>query len=186
MRLYIAYSSKDKEVAEQIQLALLSDGQHFRKAIGEADMVIFLISAASVHQGCYALTELRYARERWPHPGDHVLPVKVAPVSFDEIPAYLRAVTVLEPEGNVAAEVAQALRARQHSGTRDSSTVRPSLKSLSSVLLYSVLVATGFGTLFSFVYRRITIDLPMALLFLVAALCVVLVVRGLWHRVRSS
>jgi len=203
MRLYIAYSSQDTKIAEQVQLALLADNHtvfrdhtslkpgdnfdsRFREAIHATDMMIFLISPSSVRHGCYALTELGYARERWPHPKDHLLPVMIAPVPPADLPAYLQAVTILEPQGNVAAEVAQAIRVRQHVSTQVADGVLPSLKSTMWILLSSVLVAAGLGTVFSFAYRRITIDLPMALLFLVAALCAVLIVRGIWHRLRSS
>ena len=202
MRLYIAYSSQDTKIAEQVQLALLADhhkvfrdhtaltagddfDSRFREAISDTDLMIFLISPSSVRQGSYALTELGYARERWPHPKDHVLPVMVAPVPVPELPAYLQAVTILEPQGNIAAEVAQAVRARQHNGTEDPGKVLPSLRSLLSILVATALVATGFATLFSYAYRRIPIDLSIALLFLVAALCSVLIVRSAWHRWRS-
>lgn len=199
MRLYIAYSSQDTKIAEQVQLALLADNHNvfrdhtslrpgddfdsrFREAIRAADVVIFLISPSSVRQGCYALTELGYARERWPHPHGHVLPVMIAPVPSADIPAYLQAVTILEPSGNVAAEVAQAIRARHDAGPHEGDGVLPSLKSMVWILLCSTLVAAGLATLFSFSYRRISIDLSMAVLFLIAGLCGVLIVRGLWRR----
>jgi hypothetical protein len=203
MRLYIAYSSRDTKVAEQVELALLADNHkvfrdhtslkagdnydgRFREALSDADMMIFLISPSSVRQGCYALTELGYARERWPHPKERVLPVMISPVPTAELPAYLQAVTILEPEGNVAAEVAQAVRARRGISTGVTDGVLPSLKSMVAILLFSALVAAGLGTAFSFTYRRITIDLSMALLFLIAGLCGVLIVRALWRRLRSS
>ena len=205
MRLYIAYSSQDTKLAERVQLALLADNHEvfrdrtslvagdnydgrFREAIGAADMMIFLISPASVRQGCYALTELGYARERWPHPKDHVLPVMIAPVPAADMPTYLQAVTILNPKGSVAAEVAQAVRAR--AGKRASRVgntgLLPSLKSMLWILLCSALLAAGLATVFSFVYRRVTMDLSMALLFLAAGLCGVLLVRGVWNRLRSS
>ena len=59
--------------------------------------------------GSYALAELSMAKARWRHPGGHVLPVKVAPVPKDMIPAYLRAVTILEPQGDVVAETVAAV-----------------------------------------------------------------------------
>ena len=51
------------------------------------------------------------AKKRWRHPGGHVLPVKVAPTPKEAIPAYLRAVTVLEPQGDVVAETVAAVDA---------------------------------------------------------------------------
>jgi hypothetical protein len=44
------------------------------------------------------------AKKRWRHPGGHVLPVMVAPTPKEAIPAYLRAVTILEPRGDVVAK----------------------------------------------------------------------------------
>src|SRR5437773_915680 len=112
MHLYIAYASENAAVAEQIYLALLGDGHEvffdrpalqagddfdgrFREAIATSDIFVFLISPASIRDGCYALTELSYARQQWPHPRDHILPVVVQRTDMDSVPAYLRAVTVL-------------------------------------------------------------------------------------------
>jgi hypothetical protein len=75
-------------------------------AIEESDLFIFLISSESVSQGRYTLTELKFAEQKWRHPAGHVLPVLVEPVSKEAIPAFLRAVTILHPRGNVTAEVA--------------------------------------------------------------------------------
>jgi TIR domain-containing protein len=203
MRLYIAYSSQDTKLAERVQLALLADNHEvfrdrtsllpgdgydsrFREAIDRADMMIFLISPSSVRQGCYALTELGYARERWPHPKDHVLPVMIAPVPAAELPTYLQAVTILNPEGSIAAEVAQAIRTRQHASPVINDGWLPSLKSLTWILLCSALLGAGLATVFSFVYRRVAMDLSMALLFLIAGLCGVLIVRSVWNRLLSS
>ena len=108
MRLYIAHASENAAVAEQIYLALLGDGhevffdrpslqagddfdERFRQAIAATDVLIFLISPSAILDGCYALTELDYARQRWPHPRDHVLPVIVERTSMDVVPPYLRA-----------------------------------------------------------------------------------------------
>jgi hypothetical protein len=55
--------------------------------------------------GCYCLTELNFARGKWPHPKDRVIPVMLSHVEFEQIPNYLRAVTVYQPEENIPAEV---------------------------------------------------------------------------------
>ena len=81
------------------------DGR-IRTAIDESDLFIFLISRESVSQGRYTLTELKFAEQKWGHPAGHVLPVLVEPVPKEAIPAFLRAVTMLHPRGNVTAEVA--------------------------------------------------------------------------------
>lgn len=126
MKVFVSYAAEDRTLAEQIALALkggdrevfwdrdsLPAGAEYheriRAAVEGSDCVVFLVSAHSVRRGSYALTELKYTRAKWPHPKDHVLPVIVGPVDWSAIPAYLQAVTVLEPEGNVAAEVLAAL-----------------------------------------------------------------------------
>jgi hypothetical protein len=123
---FISYASEDRKFAEDIQLALSGAGfrvffdkeslpaggdyhSRIRQWVEDSDILVFLISPDSVKSGGYALTELKYAREKWAHPAGHVLPVMVRATEFESIPTYLRAVTVLEPEGNVAAETAGAV-----------------------------------------------------------------------------
>jgi hypothetical protein len=94
-------------VAEQIALALEGRGdqvffdrdsltagaefyQRIQNAIDQSDFLIFLISADSVRRGSYALTELKSARLKWPHPQNRVLPVLVRPVDLAAVPAYLQ------------------------------------------------------------------------------------------------
>ena len=127
MRIFISYSSKYRELCDRLQLALEADGRHevfvdrtqlapgqpfdttLRQGINGCDLFVFLLSPESVAPGSYALAELSLAKARWRHPGGHVLPVKVAPVPKDTIPAYLRAVTILEPQGDMVAETVAAV-----------------------------------------------------------------------------
>ncbi len=127
MRIFISYSSKYRDLCDRLQLALEADGRHevfvdrtqlspgqpfdttLRQGIEECDLFVFLLSPESVAPGSYALAELSLAKARWRHPGGHVLPVKVAPMTKDTIPAYLRAVTILEPLGDVVAETVAAV-----------------------------------------------------------------------------
>jgi len=44
------------------------------------------------------------AQARWRHPAGHVLPVMAVPTPKDDIPPYLRAVTLLDPPGDLVAE----------------------------------------------------------------------------------
>jgi len=79
-------------VAEEIKFALASSGHQvffdrdnlpigdayhhrIRKAVEDSEGFVFLISPQSVAHGCYTLTELKYAREKWPDPRGKVLPV---------------------------------------------------------------------------------------------------------------
>jgi hypothetical protein len=127
MKVFLSYASEYKTVAEEVALALAGAGHEvifdqswlkpgddynarIRDAFDQVDAVIFLITPEAVQPGSYTLSELRFARERWPHPAQRVLPVMLAPTPFEMIPLYLKAATFLQPEGNVAAEVASAIR----------------------------------------------------------------------------
>ena len=126
MKIFLSYPSDCRDVAEQIYLALaasrhkvffdrdiLTAGYDYhtrlRAALEDSDALVFLISPKSVAAGSYSLTELKFARQKWSDPHRRVLPVMIEPVSYAQIPNYLQAVTILEPEGNVAAEVVAAL-----------------------------------------------------------------------------
>jgi TIR domain len=127
MDVFICHAHEDKVAAEQIHLALagadhttffdresLGAGGEYHSRIQDAiercDAFVFLVSRASVAKGSYTLTELKQARARWAHPTGRVLPVMVdAQCPVEAAPAYLREVTVLEPEGHMAAEVLFAI-----------------------------------------------------------------------------
>lgn len=128
MQVFLSYASEDRPLAEEIELALRGAGHQvffdraslppggefhvrIKEAVRRCDAFVFLVSPNSVAQGSYARTELKFARERWEHPRERVLPVLAAKVAWEDIPTYLKSVTVLEPEGNTAAEVVDALEA---------------------------------------------------------------------------
>ncbi|MDO9599353.1 MAG: CHAT domain-containing protein [Azoarcus sp.] len=123
VQIFLSYSSSHKDTAETLCCALqavghevffdredLPPGQDYndriRHAIRDSDLFIFLITPEAVAPGHYTLTELKIASRKWPNPAGRVLPVMVAPTPFSSLPAYLSSVTVLEPVGNLAAEVA--------------------------------------------------------------------------------
>jgi hypothetical protein len=122
MHIFLSYASEDSPKAEEIALALratghevffdrssLSGGEDYhsviRTRIAESDLFLFLITPRSIEEGAYSLTELRMARDKWAHPKGHVLPVLLERTDMDKIPAYLRSVTLFQPEGNAAAEI---------------------------------------------------------------------------------
>jgi tetratricopeptide (TPR) repeat protein len=124
---FLSYSASQAAIATRIELVLtaagysvfrdrsdLPPGEAFdarlRDAITTCDLFLFLISPESVTPGRYTLTELKFAEERWRHPAGHVLPVVVAPTPIADIPEYLKAVTLLEPQGDIAAEVAATVQ----------------------------------------------------------------------------
>jgi hypothetical protein len=123
MRIFLSHASEDREKAEEIALALEGEGHDvffdrtdlesgadynavIRKRVADADLFLFLITPASIDEGSYTLTELRMAREKWAHPKERVIPIMLEPTPLDLLPAYVRAVTVLDPEGDFVAEVA--------------------------------------------------------------------------------
>ena len=136
MIIFLSYASEQRDVAEQTKLALAASGHEvffdrhslpvgdeyhlrIRAAVEESEALVFLISPRSVAQGCYALTELKYAREKWPDPRGKVLPVMVESTDYREIPPYLKAVTVLEPQGSASAEIAAEIDKWSAKGIQD-------------------------------------------------------------------
>jgi tetratricopeptide (TPR) repeat protein len=128
VRIFLSHASEQADVAETVGVALQAEGHmvfrdrstlpsgegyndRIREAIADSDLFIFLVSPEAVTRGRYTITELEFAERRWPNPDGHLLPVMVKPTEFVTIPAYLRAVTFLEPRGNLPAEVVAAVAA---------------------------------------------------------------------------
>src|SRR4029077_21178953 len=126
MKIFLSYSSKDRARVEPIYLALraqrhkvffdradLPPGEEYniriRQAIEGAHLFVFLASPESLEPGSYTLTELDIVEKTWEHPAGKLLPVLLFPMGLDRLPAYLKSVTLLEPEGNVPAAVADAV-----------------------------------------------------------------------------
>lgn len=126
VKLFISYPSDLKDLAERLRLALeaedhevftdraeLKEGEPYhealREAIARADAMVFLITPRAIRPGSYALTELDIAQRRWRTPGGHVLPVLAQPTPLEDIPPYLRAVTLLQPKGDMVAETVAAV-----------------------------------------------------------------------------
>jgi hypothetical protein len=123
VRIFQSYASERRAAAEPIALALRGRGHavffdkddlpgaesydaQIETAVGESDLMIFLISPESVEPGRYTLTELAFARHRWRSARGRELRVLIAPTPLERTPAYLTSVQILKPEGNAAAEVA--------------------------------------------------------------------------------
>ena len=160
MKLFLSYATENIAVAEEVYFALVGNGhkvffdkpslnpgdnynQRLREAIEASDGLVFLISPQSIKTGNYALTELKYARKKWVHPEKRVLPVMVKSTCFEDIPAYLKAVTILKPEGNIAAEVTDALKnwTKTTSIIRERNGMLPQTVGLLAVVLNSILIA---------------------------------------------
>ena len=136
MKLFISYPSNQRDLAERLRIALEEEGhsvftdraelkegepyhEALREAVDDAHALIFLITPKAVAPGSYALTELDLAQRQWRSPAGRVLPVLVEPTPIATIPPYLRAVTLLQPKGDVVAEtVAAVARLRGGSSLR--------------------------------------------------------------------
>lgn len=123
MKIFLSYASEQKDHAERIAFSLrqrvhvvfldrddLPPGSSYddkiEKAIDQSDLFLFLITPAAVRAGRYTLTELKFARAKWPNPNNRVLPVMIELTPIKDVPVFLQSVSFLIPEGNIAAEVA--------------------------------------------------------------------------------
>ena len=180
MNIFLSHAHEQSLIAERLALSLTGNGHEvffdrkslppgetfdarIRQAIQKADLFIFLVSPSSLERHSYCLSELSFAESNWPHPQGHVLPVLVEPVDFSALPAYLAAITIFQPRGDVVAEVTAEI-ARRHPKRR---SPRRWLVAAAVVLLAA---AVG-GLLFYATLReerRIEIDGVLAAIELVA------------------
>jgi formylglycine-generating enzyme required for sulfatase activity len=127
LKVFLSYPSEDRPLAQDISLALthhghdvffdredLPPGESFhdriRAGIEGADLVVFLVSPEAIDAGSYTLNEVDIAARAFPRPSGRILPVLVRPTPLDRIPATLKAVTLLQTEGNLTAAVADAVQ----------------------------------------------------------------------------
>lgn len=123
MRIFLSYASEDRVVAALVAESLKARGHRvffdksdlppgetyedqIEAAIGKAGMLVFLISPKSVQYGRFTRTELSFAEQKWASAKGRVLPVEIEATPIDDVPAYLRPVSILQPEGNIPAETA--------------------------------------------------------------------------------
>ena len=125
MNIFLSYPSEDRAIAQATELALRAQGHQvffdrdslppgeaydarIRQAIERADLMVVLLSPQTVDAGSYTLTEIEIASKTWKNPSGRLLPVLLRPTPLESIPAYVRSVTLLQPEGNVPASIADA------------------------------------------------------------------------------
>lgn len=154
MRVFLSYSSSDRTLVEPIYLALCAQGHtvffdraglpageeydvRIRRAIEKSHLVLFMISPQSLDAGSYTLTELAIAQKTWEHPAGRVLPVILRPISLEQIPPYLKSVTLLEPEGDLSASVADQVY--RIAATRR----RTKLKKMAVMLVIASIICAG-------------------------------------------
>jgi hypothetical protein len=160
LQIFLSYASEDKDLAEPIAFSLRARGHdvffdrddlpagdeydmRIEKAVERSALFIFLLSPAAVEKGRFTLTELEFARRKWRNADGHVLPVMARPVTFDQIPNFLKSVTVLEPQGNLAAEVAAAVAPLSQSVAGGQMLVYGALGVVSGLLTWRLYKAFG-------------------------------------------
>jgi hypothetical protein len=136
MRIFLSYPSEYLSDADIVSVRLRAAGHkvffapdelptadgyddRIRKAILNSDLVVFLLGPEFLAAGRYTLTELATTRKKWPSPANHVLPVLMRQIDIKQIPGYLRAISMLQPKGDAAAEIVEAV-ARFRIGIRSS------------------------------------------------------------------
>lgn len=127
MYVFLSYPSEKRDVAGLIAQSLTNVGhkvffdndslppggsydERISIAIAKADAMVFLVNQRSLSPGSYTLTELKFARNRWPIPIGRVLPVMLEDIPIKDYPAYLKSMTLLQPEGNVVAETVAEIK----------------------------------------------------------------------------
>jgi formylglycine-generating enzyme required for sulfatase activity len=167
MRVFLSYSSSDRTLIEPIYLALCAQGHtvffdraalpageeydvRIRRAIEKSHLVLFMVSPESLDPGSYTLTELTIAQKTWEHPAGRVLPVMLRSIGLERIPPYLKSVTLLEPEGDLTASVAdQVYRIAQ-------ARRRAKLKKAAAILVVASIVCGGA---YSWIFREPAVEI---------------------------
>lgn len=134
LSVFVSYSKEQRLLGEEIAQALKNAGHEvffdiesipaageynelIHSAIEGSDRFVFLASRASLTPGRFTLTELQFAKERWPSPAGLVLPVIVdEELKLADLPVYLRSVSVMKASGSIAAEVVAAINKTRHIG----------------------------------------------------------------------
>ena len=126
MKIFISYAKQQRQIAEDINAVLSARGHDvffdrdnlapgleyqttIRGAVEDCKVFVFLISPESVTDRRYTLTELGYRKRKVAKTSGTLLPVVVKPTLLARIPAYLRTVTLQFPQGNLSADVADAI-----------------------------------------------------------------------------
>jgi formylglycine-generating enzyme len=126
MKIFLSYASQDREIAQNINRALLEQGHdvffdredlmpgdefhnQIRRTIENADLFVFLISEHAIDPGSYTLNELDIAEKKMKQASGRLLPVMLQPMPLDQIPAFAKSVTLLQSMGNIPAAVADAV-----------------------------------------------------------------------------
>lgn len=159
MHIFLSHASEQRAEADRLAIALQARGHdvfldtddlppssdyHSRieEAISNCDLFLFLISSHSIAPKRFTLSELNIVRRKWPSPVGRVLPVMVEKVPMSSVPSYLRAVSILEPEGDLVADVLAGIdEMRPRGQTRRTQLVWGAAAGLAVLLISAALVA---------------------------------------------
>ena len=122
MRIFLSYASEQRPLAERTCRVLESEGcevffdrddlkagdaygERIRAAIMRSHVFVFFVSRYSIAPS-YALTELSIVHSIPARRRPRTLPVLTEPLDLETLPLFLKPLTLLEPEGDLSAEVA--------------------------------------------------------------------------------
>lgn len=122
MKIFVSYPRSHSEIASDLVARLraenhevfidassLPPGESYdtqiRDSIQDCELFVSLFAGDSLRTGTYSRTEMKFAAEKWPNPSGNVLPVALDEEAMNNIPSYLKSVTVMRPEGEIVADV---------------------------------------------------------------------------------
>jgi hypothetical protein len=123
LRIFLSYSSTQRSLAQQVRAALEGEGhsvffdrdalpsgepynKRIRDGVDACELFVFLACADSLDPGSYTLTELALVEQMEAGRRPAVLPVLTEDIDPRSLPALLASRTVLQPRGNIPAEIA--------------------------------------------------------------------------------
>jgi len=126
MKVFLSYASPDRAYADTVHRALreaghevffdredLPAGEEFhvriRQAIERSHVFVILLTPQALDAGSYTLSELAIADRTFKRASGRLLPVLVQSIDYSAMPALVKAVTVLEPSGDLASAVVEAV-----------------------------------------------------------------------------
>jgi len=129
MDIFISYAHEQRSIGGEVHASLSARGfdvffdrtdlktgeeydRRIKTAVEASDLFVCLISPEFVRPGNYTMTEVAIRQRACPNPSGKVLPVMAKATLLKKVDPYLRAVTILYPQGNLAAEVSAAVEDR--------------------------------------------------------------------------
>ncbi len=161
LRIFLSYAHQQRGIAEEIAQALVNAGHSvffdvnsipgsadyidkIHRWIESSDRFVLLASQDALAPGKFVMTEIQFAKERFPSPAGKVLPVMIDPrLGIADLPAYLRSVSVLNVSGNAPAEVVAAINKTREVGLLCKSVTLAAGLAVASTAAFAVLDING-------------------------------------------